>query len=584
MKKFIAILALFGMQAAFATLQPTTYLQSIVDADLGTSIAMVTDGNKKLSSSVTTVAELAFLHGVTSNVQTQLNAKQTGGSYLNGLSGDVTTSVGSSVTTVAQVGGTSASSVATAAGVVNGSQSGSKFLASPSGGGTGTPAFRVVAGSDLPNPSASTLGGIQSLLSAAHKWINQISTSGVPSATQPAAADLSDGTTGSGGSVVLATGPTITGVTINSTLSLTGQLNGSSTTDSASSTTGAIITAGGIGVAKSARIGGVIVGSSALSIAGLITGSASIAIASTGNPPTPIKMTGSPTSIKQLQLGDSSVYSIIGTRQSGGDLVLAYNASQPTGATDSWSQSAADDSNLLRMGENSGFNFYHAASGTANASLATFWGSSLFSIANSGVVTIPGELDGTKLVAGNSLGLAFGASFAASSVAVVGDSSANTMNLQTNNVNRITISSTGAVGMPSLASSSAATTGSVCWTTITGNLTVDTTLACLASTMKVKEYVESLADKEGLTEVMAMRPIAYNLKPEFNPEHLGRMVGFIAEEAQKVDPRLVALDDHGEAKGFRYMQYTAILTKAIQEQQAEIELLQREVHALKRRR
>jgi hypothetical protein len=45
----------------------------------------------------------------------------------------------------------------------------------------------------LPNPSASTLGGIQSLVAATHKWINTISTSGVPSATQPACGDLSDG-------------------------------------------------------------------------------------------------------------------------------------------------------------------------------------------------------------------------------------------------------------------------------------------------------------------------------------------------------------------------------------------------------
>ena len=48
-----------------------------------------------------------------------------------------------------------------------------------------------VAASQLPNPSASTLGGIQSLASAASKWINAISTSGVPSATQPAFTDIS---------------------------------------------------------------------------------------------------------------------------------------------------------------------------------------------------------------------------------------------------------------------------------------------------------------------------------------------------------------------------------------------------------
>jgi hypothetical protein len=43
----------------------------------------------------------------------------------------------------------------------------------------------------LPNPSATTLGGIQSLAAVASNWINAISTSGVPSATQPAFSDLS---------------------------------------------------------------------------------------------------------------------------------------------------------------------------------------------------------------------------------------------------------------------------------------------------------------------------------------------------------------------------------------------------------
>lgn len=44
----------------------------------------------------------------------------------------------------------------------------------------------------MPNPSATTLGGIESLAAVTHKWINAISTSGVPAATQPACGDLSD--------------------------------------------------------------------------------------------------------------------------------------------------------------------------------------------------------------------------------------------------------------------------------------------------------------------------------------------------------------------------------------------------------
>lgn len=43
----------------------------------------------------------------------------------------------------------------------------------------------------LPNPSATTLGGVESLSSTSHQWINSISTSGVPSSTQPAFSDVS---------------------------------------------------------------------------------------------------------------------------------------------------------------------------------------------------------------------------------------------------------------------------------------------------------------------------------------------------------------------------------------------------------
>src|SRR5207237_8615009 len=57
------------------------------------------------------------------------------------------------------------------------------------------PAFRAIVGSDLPNPSSSTLGGIESLALVSHKFISSISTSGVPAATQPACGDLSDAAT-----------------------------------------------------------------------------------------------------------------------------------------------------------------------------------------------------------------------------------------------------------------------------------------------------------------------------------------------------------------------------------------------------
>jgi hypothetical protein len=42
----------------------------------------------------------------------------------------------------------------------------------------------------LPNPSASTLGGVQSAVPTTHAWVDSISTSGVPHVSQPGAADV----------------------------------------------------------------------------------------------------------------------------------------------------------------------------------------------------------------------------------------------------------------------------------------------------------------------------------------------------------------------------------------------------------
>jgi hypothetical protein len=58
------------------------------------------------------------------------------------------------------------------------------------------PAFGDISGtvgaSQLPTPTASALGGVESLAQTSHQWINSISTSGAPAASQPASTDLSD--------------------------------------------------------------------------------------------------------------------------------------------------------------------------------------------------------------------------------------------------------------------------------------------------------------------------------------------------------------------------------------------------------
>jgi len=76
------------------------------------------------------------------------------------------------------------------------SLSANQVLASPNGS-SGVPSFRALVGSDLPNPAASSLGGIKSNAGSTSNWIHSINTDGTVTLTQPAFTDIS-GTLASG--------------------------------------------------------------------------------------------------------------------------------------------------------------------------------------------------------------------------------------------------------------------------------------------------------------------------------------------------------------------------------------------------
>lgn len=124
-----------------------------------------------------------------------------------------------------------------------------------------------------------------------------------------------------------------------------------------------------------------------------------------------------------------------------------------------------------------------------------------------------------------------------------------------------------AVLLPSIASSTSAQTGTVCWTT-GGNLTFDPSLGCLASSARFKDHIAPL--DTGLKQVLALRAVHYQLRAAFNAAHLGEQVGLIAEEVQKVDPRLVGLDDKGQPLGVRYAQLTALLVQGEKDLEGQI--------------
>lgn len=101
-------------------------------------------------------------------------------------------------------------------------------------------------------------------------------------------------------------------------------------------------------------------------------------------------------------------------------------------------------------------------------------------------------------------------------------------------------------------------TSTICHSFVTGRL------GQCNSSMRFKTDIAVLAN--GLRTVMEMKPVTFSWKMGGRHD-----LGFIAEDAVAVVPELVEYDDKGTVTGFNYRHYTAVLTRAIQEQQNTIQ-------------
>ncbi len=102
-------------------------------------------------------------------------------------------------------------------------------------------------------------------------------------------------------------------------------------------------------------------------------------------------------------------------------------------------------------------------------------------------------------------------------------------------------------------------TAYLCTTLSTGVVSTSTS-ACNPSSFKYKQNIEDIS--YGLAEVLALRPVEYDYKPELLVE--GHQIGFIAEEMYQVIPEVVGLKD-GEPDNIDYSKLTSLLVKAVQE-------------------
>ncbi|MEJ2218781.1 MAG: tail fiber domain-containing protein [Gemmatimonadota bacterium] len=111
-----------------------------------------------------------------------------------------------------------------------------------------------------------------------------------------------------------------------------------------------------------------------------------------------------------------------------------------------------------------------------------------------------------------------------------------------------------------------------------GNMTIAGTLT-QSSDARLKEDMEPL---EGtLQKVMQLTPIRYRFRPNTGRPG-GEQIGLTAQQVQPLFPELVKQDGDGYLS-LSYANLSAVLVKAVQEQQAEIAPLQAKIRALQER-
>lgn len=96
-----------------------------------------------------------------------------------------------------------------------------------------------------------------------------------------------------------------------------------------------------------------------------------------------------------------------------------------------------------------------------------------------------------------------------------------------------------------------------------------------SSDIRLKKDIEPI--ESGLFKVMQLRPVTFNWKqdeyPKLNFDNHNH-IGFIAQEVEEIVPQVVSTaDDEMQTKSISYSDLIPVLTKAIQEQQKEIEQL-----------
>ena len=95
---------------------------------------------------------------------------------------------------------------------------------------------------------------------------------------------------------------------------------------------------------------------------------------------------------------------------------------------------------------------------------------------------------------------------------------------------------------------------------------------CTPSSIRFKEDVRIL-DFSALDIIQGLKPVTFRYKKGYGDEGKQERIGLVAEDVEKVEPRLVEYAADGKPNGLHFEEFAGLYAKAFQEQQAQIDAL-----------
>lgn len=161
------------------------------------------------------------------------------------------------------------------------------------------------------------------------------------------------------------------------------------------------------------------------------------------------------------------------------------------------------------------------------------------------------------------------------------------VNIETNSANQLIALSGGGIELPTIGTDSGNTDATICEDTTShllyyGSGTLGICLGT-SSSIRFKDVWRPLENSGvGLVQVMALMPGTYFYKPGIGDGGKHEQFGFLAENYADVLPKLTRVDSEGKPDGIDMLGLVPILTRAIQEQQKEIEDLRHSIAELRK--